>query len=48
MLDLLIKDGVPADRIVATANGSAAPIAAGNSAADYAQNRRIEFRLTSR
>jgi chemotaxis protein MotB len=48
VLDLLIKYGVPADRIAATANGSAAPIAAGTSAADYAQNRRIEFRLTSR
>jgi chemotaxis protein MotB len=48
VLDLLIKYGVPADRIAATANGSAAPIAAGTNAADYAQNRRIEFRLTSR
>jgi chemotaxis protein MotB len=48
VLDLLIKYGVPADRIAATANGSAAPIAGGTSAADYAQNRRIEFRLTSR
>ncbi len=48
VLDLLIKDGVPADRIAATANGSAAPIAAGKSPGDYAQNRRIEFRLTSR
>jgi len=48
VLDLLIKYGVPADRIAATANGSAAPIAGGTTAADYAQNRRIEFRLTSR
>jgi chemotaxis protein MotB len=48
VLDLLINDGVPADRIAATANGSAAPIAAGKSPGDYAQNRRIEFRLTSR
>ena len=48
VLDLLIKFGVPADRIVATANGAASPIAAGDTAADYAQNRRIEFRLTSR
>jgi chemotaxis protein MotB len=48
VLDLLIKYGVPADRIAATANGAASPIAAGNTAADYAQNRRIEFRLTSR
>jgi chemotaxis protein MotB len=48
VLDLLIKYGVPADRIAATANGAASPIAAGQTAADYAQNRRIEFRLTSR
>jgi chemotaxis protein MotB len=48
VLDLLIKYGVPADRIAATANGAASPIAAGHTAADYAQNRRIEFRLTSR
>jgi chemotaxis protein MotB len=48
VLDLLIKYGVPADRIAATANGAASPIAAGDTAADYAQNRRIEFRLTSR
>lgn len=48
VLDLLIKDGVPADRLVATANGAANPIANGHTQADYAQNRRIEFRLTSR
>ena len=45
---LLVRNGVPADRIVATANGDANPIAPGNQPADYAQNRRIEFRLTSR
>jgi len=48
VIDLLIKNGVPADRIAATANGAANPIANGNTKADYAQNRRIEFRLTSR
>jgi len=48
VLHLLVKDGVPADRVAATAFGSANPIAAGDSQADYAQNRRIEFRLTSR
>jgi chemotaxis protein MotB len=48
VLDLLIKYGVPADRIAATANGAASPIATGAGAKDYAQNRRIEFRLTSR
>jgi chemotaxis protein MotB len=40
VIDLLIKNGVPAERIAATANGA--------TKADYAQNRRIEFRLTSR
>jgi chemotaxis protein MotB len=48
VIDLLMANGVPADRIAATANGAANPIAGGHSAADYAQNRRIEFRLTSR
>jgi chemotaxis protein MotB len=48
VLHLLVQDGVPADRVAATAFGSANPIATGTSAADYAQNRRIEFRLTSR
>jgi chemotaxis protein MotB len=48
VIDLLIADGVPAERIAATANGAANPIANGNTTADYAQNRRIEFRLTSR
>ncbi len=48
VLHLLVQDGVPADRVAATAFGSANPIAAGTSAQDYAQNRRIEFRLTSR
>jgi chemotaxis protein MotB len=48
VLDLLIKYGVPPDRIAATANGAASPIAPGTTPGDYAQNRRIEFRLTSR
>jgi len=48
VLHLLVADGVPADRVAATAFGSANPIAAGTSAQDYAQNRRIEFRLTNR
>ena len=48
VLDLLIKYGVPPNRIAATANGAANPIANGDSRTDYAQNRRIEFRLTSR
>jgi chemotaxis protein MotB len=48
VLHLLVADGVPADRVAATAFGSANPIAPGTTAQDYAQNRRIEFRLTNR
>lgn len=48
VLHLLVKDGVPEDRIAATAFGATNPIAPGTTTQDYAQNRRIEFRLTSR
>ncbi len=48
VLHLLVADGVPTDRVAATAFGSANPIAPGTTAQDYAQNRRIEFRLTNR
>jgi chemotaxis protein MotB len=47
VLDLLVKDGVPATRLAATAMGSNNPINTGTTPADYAQNRRIEFRLTA-
>ncbi len=47
VLDLLIADGVPQDRLVMSGMGSNNPIAPGNTPADYAQNRRIEFRLTA-
>jgi chemotaxis protein MotB len=47
VLDLLIKDGVPQERLAATAMGSNNPLNPGTTPADYAQNRRIEFRLTS-
>jgi len=47
VLDLLIKDGVPENRIAASDMGANNPLAQGNTAADYAQNRRIEFRLTT-
>lgn len=47
VLDLLIADGVPANRLVTSGMGSNNPIATGSSPADYAQNRRIEFRLTA-
>ncbi|MDE8348726.1 MAG: peptidoglycan-binding protein [Acidocella sp.] len=48
VLHLLVKDGVPENRLAAAGFGSANPIAPGNTMQDYAQNRRIEFRLTSR
>jgi chemotaxis protein MotB len=47
VLDLLVQDGVPENRIAASAMGANDPIAPGNTPADYAQNRRIEFRLTT-
>ena len=47
VLDLLVADGVPAKLLEATAHGANDPIAPGNTPADYAQNRRIEFRLTT-
>jgi chemotaxis protein MotB len=47
VLDLLVKDGVPQERIAATAMGSNNPLSTGATQADYAQNRRIEFRLTA-
>lgn len=47
VLDLLVANGVPENRLMASGMGSNSPIAQGNSPADYAQNRRIEFRLTT-
>jgi chemotaxis protein MotB len=47
VLDLLIKDGVPENRIAASDMGANNPLAKGSTPADYAQNRRIEFRLTT-
>ncbi|MCF3946202.1 peptidoglycan -binding protein [Acidiphilium sp. AL] len=47
VLHLLIADGVPKNRVIASAFGSNHPIAAGNAPNDLAKNRRIEFRLTS-
>jgi chemotaxis protein MotB len=47
VLDLLIADGVPSNRLVTSGMGANNPIAPGNTPADYAQNRRIEFRLTT-
>lgn len=47
VLDLLVANGVPANRLMASGMGSNNPIATGSTKADYAQNRRIEFRLTT-
>ncbi len=47
VLHLLIADGVPETRLISSAMGANNPIAQGTTAAAYAQNRRIEFRLTT-
>jgi chemotaxis protein MotB len=47
VLHLLVQDGVPERRISISALGSNNPLAAGATKSDYAQNRRIEFRLTT-
>ena len=47
VLDLLIANGVPKNRLMVSGMGSNNPIAPGKTPADYAQNRRIEFRLTA-
>jgi chemotaxis protein MotB len=44
----LISQGIPPNRLVAAGFGQYTPIAAGNTDADYAQNRRIELKLTER
>jgi chemotaxis protein MotB len=47
VLHLLVQDGVPENRISISALGSNNPLATGTAKSDYAQNRRIEFRLTT-
>jgi chemotaxis protein MotB len=47
VLHLLVADGVPKNRVIATGYGAEHPIVPGNTPADLAKNRRIEFRLTS-
>jgi chemotaxis protein MotB len=44
----LISEGVPANHLAATAFGDTQPLAAGDTQADFAKNRRIELRLTDR
>ncbi len=48
VVKLLIADGVPASHLAAAAFGEFQPIAPGDSADDYAKDRRIELRLTDR
>jgi chemotaxis protein MotB len=48
VVQLLIQDGVPADHLAATAFADTQPIDPAHTAAAYAKNRRIEFRLTDR
>jgi chemotaxis protein MotB len=48
VVQLLITDGVPADHLAATAFGDTYPLDPAHTAAAYAKNRRIEFRLTDR
>ena len=44
----LVSQGVPADRLAAAGFGDLHPVDASDSEAAYAQNRRIEFKLTER
>jgi chemotaxis protein MotB len=45
---LLIAEGLPPNRVAATSFGDTQPIDAGEGAAAFARNRRIEVRLTDR
>ncbi|WP_244458725.1 peptidoglycan -binding protein [Roseomonas fluvialis] len=45
---LLIAEGLPANRVAATSFGDTQPIDPGEGAAAFARNRRIEVRLTDR
>ena len=48
VVKLLIADGVPADRLAATAFGEYQPFGPGDTPEAYAKDRRIELRLTDR
>ena len=48
VVKLLIKDGVPPNHLAATGFADLQPLATGDTAEDYAKNRRIELRLTDR
>jgi chemotaxis protein MotB len=45
---LLIQEGLPANRVAATAFGDNQPLDPGDTPEAYARNRRIELRLTDR
>ena len=45
---LLVQEGLPANRVAATAFGDNQPLDSGEAPDSYARNRRIEFRLTDR
>jgi chemotaxis protein MotB len=47
VLHELVKDGVSKKHVIATAYGAEHPIASGKTPANFARDRRIEFRLTS-
>jgi chemotaxis protein MotB len=47
VLHELVKDGVSKKHVLATAYGAEHPIAKGKTPANFARDRRIEFRLTS-
>ncbi len=46
VVNLLVKEGVPADHLSATAFGDNHPLDTADTPAGYAKNRRIELRLT--
>ena len=48
MVQHLIEQGIPADRLVAAGFGEYQPIEAGDTDDAYAKNRRIELKLTER
>ncbi len=48
VVNYLTSEGVPSRRLLATGAGSTYPLVNGRNSAAYAQNRRIEFKLTER
>jgi chemotaxis protein MotB len=48
VVKLLNERGIPSARLAATGFGEYQPLDAGNDAAAYQRNRRIEFKLTER